>query len=58
MAEYAEYQQHDLDNILNFNYGIELFPGSSQTPVIKKIALIKLIRLLRSNGYAFLAGKL
>ncbi|XP_027847993.2 clavesin-2-like isoform X1 [Aphis gossypii] len=59
MAEYAEYRQNNLDNILNFNYGIELFPGSSQNPVIKKntreVALIKLKRLLRSNGFAFLA---
>jgi len=61
MAEYTEYRQNNLDNILNFNYGIELFPGSSQNPVIKKntreVALIKLKRLLRSNGFAFLAGK-
>lgn len=62
MAEYAEYRQKTLDNVLNFNYGIELFPGSSQNPVIKKNtreeALIKLKKLLRSNGFAFLAGKL
>jgi len=62
MAEYAEYRQNNLDNILNFNYGVELFPNSSQNPVIKKntreVALIKLKRLLRSNGFAFLAGKL
>lgn len=61
MAEYAEYQQNKLDNILNFNYGVELFPDSIQNPVIKKntreVALIKLKRLLRSNGFAFLAGE-
>jgi len=62
MAEYAEYRQHNLDNVLNYNYGVELFPGSSHNPVIKKNtreeALIKLKKLLRINGFAFLAGKL
>jgi len=62
MAEYAEYRQNNMDNILNFNYGVDLFPSAGQNPVIKKntpeVALIKLKRLLRNNGFAFLAGKL
>jgi len=62
MAEYAEYQQTTMDNVLHFNYGVELFPKPSHNPIIKKNnreeALIKLKKLLRSNGFAFLAGKL
>jgi len=62
MAEYAEYQQKTIDNVLNYNYGVELFPGSSLNTIIKKNtreeALIKLKKLLRNNGFAFLAGKL
>jgi len=62
MAEYAEYRQNNLDNILNYNYGIELFSASSHNSVIKKNtreeALVKLKKLLRNNGFAFLAGKL
>lgn len=63
MAEYTEYRQNNLDNALNYNYGVDLFSGSSHNPpVIKKNtreeALVKLKKLLRINGFAFLAGKL
>lgn len=62
MSEYTEYQRNNLDNILHFNYGVELFPTTSHNPVIKKNtqaeALVKLKKLLRNNGFAFLAGKL
>jgi len=62
MAEYTEYRQNNLDNALNCNYRVELFPSSSHNPVIKKNtreeALVKLKKLLRTNGLAFLAGKL
>lgn len=62
MAEYAEYQQNNLDNILHFNYGIELFPSPCLNTVVKKNtpteALLKLKTLLRNNGFAFLAGKM
>jgi len=60
MAEYAEYQQNNLGNILHFNYGVELFPNPHHNSVIKKStpteALPKLKKLLRSNGFAFLTG--
>lgn len=60
MAEYAEYQQNNMDNFLHFNYGIDLFPHSCNSPIKKNTpveALSKLKKLLRSHGFAFLAGK-
>jgi len=60
MAEYAEYQQNNLDNILHFNYGVELFPNPGLKPAIQKSspteALLTLKKLLRNNGFAFLTG--
>lgn len=62
MAEFAEYQHNNMENILHRNYGVELFPNSNSTPVIKKNtpteALTKFKKLLRNNGFAFLAGKI
>lgn len=63
MVEYAEYQQNNnMDNVLHFNYGIDLFPRPLPSSIVKKNtpteALSKLKRLLKNNGYAFLAGKI
>lgn len=64
MAEYAEYQQNSLDDVLHFNYGVELFPNMYPNLIAKKKAnsrdeaISKLKTLLRNNGFAFLAGKL
>lgn len=62
MAEYSEYQQNNMDNVLHFNYGVELFPNHCPNPIVKKNtpaeALSKLKKLLRNNGFAFLTGKL
>lgn len=61
MGEYAEYQQNNMDNVLHFNYGVELFPNACN-PIIKKNtpaeALLKLKKLLKNSGFAFLAGKI
>lgn len=63
MVEYAEYQQNNtMENVLHFNYGIELFPKPLHSSIVKKNtpteALSKLKSLLKNNGYAFLAGKI
>jgi len=62
MAEYAEYQQNNMEDMLHFNYGVELFPNIYQNPIIKKNtqeeAMSKLKKLLRNNGFAFLTGKI
>lgn len=62
MAEYAEYQQHNINNnVLQFNYGVELFPNPLHQPIKKNTpteALSKLKTLLRKNGFAYLAGKI
>lgn len=61
MAEFAEYQQNNMTNVLHYNYGVELFPVPCPTQVLKKNtpeeATPKLKKLLRSNGFAFLAGE-
>lgn len=62
MAEFAEYQQNNMDNMLHCTYGVELFPNLYKNQIIKKNtreeALCKLKKLVRSNGLAFLAGKI
>lgn len=61
MAEYAEYQQNNVNNVLHFNYGVELFPSPVHRPIKKNSpteALSKLKKLLRNNGFAYLAGKM
>lgn len=62
MAEYSEYQQNNMDNVLHFNYGIELFPNNFPNPIVKKNtpaeALSKLKKLLRNTGFGFLTGKM
>lgn len=63
MVEYTQYQQNNnMKNILHLNYGVDLFPEPLQNPIIKKNtateALAKLKKLLKNNGYTFLAGKI
>lgn len=61
MAEFAEYQQNNVNNVLHFNYGVELFPSPVHRPIKKNSpteALSKLKKLLRNNGLTYLAGKM
>lgn len=62
MAEYVEYRQNNMDGLLNYTYGIELFPSLCNNPVIKKNtreeALSKFKKLLTSKGFDYLAGKI
>lgn len=62
MAEYVEYRQNNVEGLLSYSYGIELFPSLYNNPVIKKNtreeALLKFKKLLISKGLEYLAGKI